>query len=86
LILLDQKQSLFVLMLRKMLKGGRQDIVLGRKICCELSLIFDFKSGTVNWDNVQITRKKPGTLSLNTIHSIDPADKALRTFMKLAHA
>lgn len=62
---------------------GRHDIVLGRSVCKQLGLKFDFKQETVTWDDITIPMKQKGTLS-RQINFVDNQDAELPTFMQKA--
>ena len=63
---------------------GRHDLILGRTVCRQLGLVFDFKHSTITWDDVTISMRQHGTLDPQAVQALDPADRDLPTFMQNA--
>jgi transposase InsO family protein len=62
---------------------GVHDIVMGTRVCQQLGLIFDFKRQVVHWDELSMTMKQRGTITKETLNSIDD-DQQLPAFMQQA--
>ncbi len=61
---------------------GRHDIILGRTVCKQLGLKFDFQLDTVTWDDKTISMLKKGSLNPHSINNIDSQDVTLPQFMQ----
>ena len=63
---------------------GHHAIIFGSTFLQDLGISFDYKGGTIIWDDVSTTMKTISAVKVNSLNDEDPSDANLPDFMKNA--